>query len=87
MILSGCHREDVDLNERTVTVRATFIERSKGAMELGPPKSRAGLWTIVLPDFAARALAEHLEKYAGAESAALIFTGVKGGPLRRSSST
>ena len=81
---TALHREDVDLNERTVTVRATFIERSNGAMELGPPKSRAGVRTIVLPDFAAQTLAEHLDEYVGQARDALIFTGVKGGPLRRS---
>jgi integrase len=81
---TALHREDVDVAERTVAVRAAFIERSTGAMELGPPKSRAGVRTVVLPRFATRALAEHLDRYVGPEPEALIFTGVKGGPLRRS---
>jgi integrase len=35
-------RCDLDLERRTVRVRAAYVERSTGEMLLGPPKSRAG---------------------------------------------
>ncbi|WP_281284731.1 tyrosine-type recombinase/integrase [Nonomuraea mesophila] len=51
---------------------------------VGPPKSRAGVRTVAIPDAIVPALREHLETFTGPEPEALIFTGLRGGILRRS---
>jgi integrase len=75
-------RRDVDLVAGTVRVRRQYIELSTGH-QLGPPKSRAGTRTLVIPQPVVRTLAEHLEAYVPAGEDALIFTGPLGGVLRR----
>ena len=40
--VTALKRADVDLATGVVIVRAAFVERSNGSIELGPPKSRAG---------------------------------------------
>ncbi len=61
--VTALRRADVDLATGTVTVRAAFIERSTGALELGPPKSRASLRTVALPAPVVAMLAAHLDSY------------------------
>ena len=68
----------------TVRVRAAFTERSNGQMILGPPKSRAGLRTVSVPAAILPDLDAHLTKHTRPGPDALVFTGIKGGPLRRS---
>jgi Site-specific recombinase XerC len=77
-------RDDIDLTAGTVRVRVAYIERSTGEMVLGPPKSRAGRRVVGIPKAIVPALREHLETYVKPEGGALVFVGVKGGPLRRS---
>jgi integrase len=43
-------RCDLDLDARTVRIRAAYIERSTGEMLLGPPKSKAGRRVVGVPD-------------------------------------
>jgi integrase len=50
---------------------------------LGPPKSSAGLRVVGIPRTIRPVLAEHLSLFAGQAPDALIFPGIKGGPLRR----
>ena len=82
--VTALRRCDLDLVAQTVRVRAAFTERSTGQMVLGPPKSRAGLRTVSLPTAILPDLAAHLAVYTKPEADALVFAGVKGGPLRRS---
>lgn len=77
-------RCDIDTVKRTVRVRGAFVERANGQMILGPTKSRAGLRTVSIPTAIVPYLDRHLEKYTKPEDDALVFTGSKGGPLRRS---
>ncbi|GIH72399.1 tyrosine-type recombinase/integrase [Sphaerimonospora thailandensis] len=51
---------------------------------LGPPKSKAGLRVVGIPQAIVPALREHLSTYVKDEPGALLFPGAKGGPLRRS---
>ena len=53
-------------------------------MILGPPKSRAGLRSVSIPAAILPDLAAHLAEYTGPGPNSLVFTGVNGGPLRRS---
>jgi integrase len=82
--VSALRRRDVDPQRGTVTVRAAFSERSTGELVLGPPKSAAGLRTVTVPAAVADQLRQHLDEFVGEDPDAWLFTGVKGGPLRRS---
>ncbi|MUN38182.1 tyrosine-type recombinase/integrase [Actinomadura litoris] len=82
--ITALRRCDIDLARRTVRVRAAYVEQANGRMLLGPPKSKAGVRTVTIPAAIVPALAAHLEIYTKPDADALVFTGVKGGPLRRS---
>jgi Phage integrase family len=73
----------LDLEAGTVRVRAAFIERSTGEILLGPPKSKAGRRVVGVPQAIIPVLREHLAVFVKDEPGALVFPGVKGGPLRR----
>lgn len=76
-------RMDLDLGAGTVTVRRAQVELDGGELIVGPPKSRAGLRTVALPQGIIPDLRRHLGKFAGDGDDALIFTGARGGVLRR----
>jgi integrase len=80
---TALRRCDIDLEKRTVRVRAAYIERSTGEMLLGPPKSKAGRRVVGIPAAIIPALQKHLMVYVKDEPGALVFPGAKGGPLRR----
>jgi hypothetical protein len=73
-----------DLAAGIVRVRLAYAERSTGELVLGPPKSRAARRIVGIPASIIPAVREHLSLFVGPEADALIFPGVKGGPLRRS---
>lgn len=58
------------------------MERSIGEMLLGPPKSAAGRRIVGVPAVIIAELQQHLANYVKPEPRALVFPGVKGGPLR-----
>ncbi|GAA2129242.1 site-specific integrase [Actinomadura napierensis] len=76
-------RMDLDLNARTVSVRQAQVELDTGELIIGPPKSRAGLRAVALPRAVIPYLRQHLGNFAGPEPESLIFTGKRGGVLRR----
>ena len=80
---TALRRGDVDLEAGTVRIRAAYVERSTGEMLLGPPKSKAGRRVVGIPAAIIPDLAAHLAIYSKDEPGALIFPGVKGGPIRR----
>jgi integrase len=80
---TALRRLDLDLEAGTVRVRAAFIERSTGEILLGPPKSKAGRRVVGIPQAIIPVLRKHLAIFAKDEPGALVFPGVKGGPLRR----
>ena len=75
-------RCDIDLAVRTVSIRRQYIETTSH-LAIGPPKSRAGTRTVGIPRTIIPALQEHFDTYVGAEDTALVFTGARGGVLRR----
>jgi integrase len=75
---------DIDIAAGAVRVRFAYTEQDNGKMLLGPPKSRAGRRTVGIPAGIIPDLAAHLAKYTKHDDNALVFTGIKGGPLRRS---
>lgn len=82
--VTALRRSDVDMDRGTVTVRAALSERSSGEMVLGPPKSAAGLRTVMLPAPVAEQLRVHLDAHVEHHDQAWIFSGTTGQPLRRS---
>ncbi|WP_113699060.1 tyrosine-type recombinase/integrase [Nonomuraea lactucae] len=82
--ITALTRADLDLDAGTVRVRLAYVERSTGELVLGPPKSKAGKRVVGIPQAIIPALREHLRIYVKPEAGALIFTGIKGGPMRRS---
>lgn len=77
-------RSDVDLERRTVSVSKAYSELTGSAMVVGPTKSRAGVRTVTFPGLVVPSLTHHLETFTAKHDSALIFTGARGGPLRRS---
>ncbi|MCW2539643.1 MAG: site-specific integrase [Frankiales bacterium] len=75
---------DVDLATGVLFVHAAWVERSTGAMELGPPKSPASIRAIALPLPVVDMLRQHLAAFVEDGPDPLIFTGPSGRPLRRS---
>src|SRR5439155_26591999 len=75
-------RCDLDLAARTVSIRRQYVE-TNGYLTIAPPKSRAGIRTVAFPAALVPELREHLDAYAGTDSTALVFTGQRGGVLRR----
>ncbi|WP_173097262.1 hypothetical protein [Actinomadura verrucosospora] len=82
--VTALRRCDLDTLNGTVRVQAAYVKRSNGEMILGPTKSRVGLRTISIPASIVPPLEARLEKYVRPDESALVFTGLKGGPLRRS---
>lgn len=82
--ITALTRRDVDLDTGTIRVRSAYVERSTGALELGPPKSRASRRRVDLPGPVVELLRAHLEHYVGPDDRALVFTGPTRRPLRRS---
>lgn len=82
--VTALRRRDLDMTAGAVRVRTAFTERSNGQIILGPPKSRAGLRTVTIPAAILPDVAAHLAEHTQPGPDALVFTGVKGGPLRRS---
>ncbi len=81
--VTALRRADLALDARTVRVRVAFVERSAGRILLGPPKSKAGRRVVGIPQAIIPVLREHLSVFVKDGAGALVFPGVKGGPLRR----
>jgi integrase len=76
-------REDLRLDQRCVSISRQMHQLKDGTLVLGPPKSAAGIRDVALPDVLIDGLTKHLTNHVGADLDALLFTGEKGGPLRR----
>ncbi|MDX6432373.1 MAG: hypothetical protein QOE54_4739 [Streptosporangiaceae bacterium] len=82
--VTALRRCDIDTEAGTVRVQGAYVELSNGQMILGLPKSRAGLRTVSIPAKVLPDVISHLAKHTAPASDALVFTGLRGGPLRRS---
>jgi integrase len=76
-------RVDLDVEACTVRVRRSFSEVRGQGMVAGPPKSAAGRRVVSVPPMVMEAVDDHLVEFVGKEPAALVFTGPKGGAIRR----
>ena len=76
-------RADVDVLHRTVKVRASASEITGHGRIVGSPKTDAGFRTVALPRVAVEALERHLGAFGQPGPDGFVFTGPRGGPLRR----
>ncbi len=82
--LAALTRQHVDAETGLVHVRFSLVELGDGKLVVGPPKSAAGRRTVALPATVLDDLRGHLAAYVEPSPEALVFTGPKGAPLRRS---
>ncbi len=82
--LAALRRSDIDLEARTVRVFRQLAESPGGGFTFGPPKSAAGLRTVVFPDLIVPDLSWHLARFTGPHDDSLLFTSPVGSPLRHS---
>jgi integrase len=80
--LAGLRRRNLDLDNRCVRIVETVHEF--GQLVKGTPKSEASRRTIILPELIIPDLRAHLDLYSAPGPDGFVFTGVKGGQLRRS---
>ncbi|MFJ8868337.1 tyrosine-type recombinase/integrase [Streptomyces sp. NPDC102473] len=81
--LAALQRHDVDLERQTVAVRRALAETRTDGILVKAPKSAAGVRTVAFPASLAESLAAHLAAYAEPGRTGLVFTGARGGQLRR----
>jgi integrase len=82
--LAALTRADVDVRRGIIRIRRSLSEMKDGSLIIGLPKTEAGTRPIAIPRVLRRDLRRHLEDYVQAGPTALVFTGPKGAPLRRS---
>ena len=78
----GLERRDIDLLHATVRVERTAHEVG-GRLELGPPKTAAGLRIVSIPPHVLPAMERHLRAFVGPEPSSPLLAGQKGGRLGR----
>lgn len=81
--VSGLRRCDIAEDGSWVRITRAFIESTEKGLIVGPPKSKAGTRTLTLPTAVRADIVKHLETYVQGARDALLFTGEKGGPVRR----
>ncbi|MFD6277173.1 tyrosine-type recombinase/integrase [Streptomyces sp. NPDC060209] len=81
--LAALQRHDVDLERRTVAVRRALAETRTDGILVKAPKSAAGVRTVAFPASLTESLTAHLAAYAEPGRTGLVFTGARGGQLRR----
>lgn len=80
--IRGVRVRHLDLLHRTVRIEEQYQELSDGTLVLGPPKTDAGVRTIVIPQVIIPDLEQHLASVPlGADG--LLFTTTSGAPMRR----
>lgn len=80
--ITALTRADLDLSSRTVHVRRQFVS-APGGLQVGPPKSRAGLRVVSFPAAILPELQHHLDTYSGHGSDGLVFPNEHGKPFQR----
>jgi len=82
--LVALQRCDVDTVAGTVSIRRQFVELDTGQIIVSPPKSAAGVRTVAIPVAILETIRVFLAAGTGQSDDALLFTGARGGVLRRS---
>jgi integrase len=75
--------QDIDLDAGTVRVRSAVAELRNGKRVTKPPKSRAGVRTVAVPDVILSSLRHHMLLFAEPGRDGRVFVGAKGATPRR----
>jgi integrase len=81
--LLGLERRHINPLQRKISVRQGVHQLARGRLVITEPKSAAGRRTFTLPSELMDVLNEHLATFSGPGPDARVFTGEKGGALRR----
>lgn len=81
--VTALRRGDIGEKAKHVQVNRAFVEVPGKGLVCGPPKSRAGKRTVIIPEAIRAEVLEHLKQFTGRGADALVFTGDKGAALRR----
>ena len=82
--LAALRRRDVDAVAGMVSIRRQVVELDTGQLIVSPPKSAAGVRTVAIPVAILGTIRAYLAAGTGQPDDALLFTGARGGVLRRS---
>ncbi|OOC03994.1 site-specific integrase [Amycolatopsis azurea DSM 43854] len=82
--VSALRRCDVAEDGSWVRISRALVEVPGRGLIVGPPKSRAGVRTLIVPAAIRRDVVKHLDEFVKPEHDALLFTGERAGnPVRR----
>ena len=81
---AGLRRRHVDMLGRQLVVVEQLIELPNGGHKFGPPKSKAGVRRVTLPNFVCDELARHMAERSKPGPDGLVFVNTHGGALHRS---
>jgi integrase len=82
--ITALRRCDIDIQAGTVTITRQHVQLDKGGVVVTAPKSRASVRTVAIPAAILPAIRAHLDGCVGKSPDSLVFTGSRGGLLRRS---
>ncbi len=80
--LAGLARRHVNLLHGSLHIERSLSELP-GRFVFTEPKSKAGRRTVLMPGYLVAAFEAHLDTYVAADPEAMVFTGPKGGWMRR----
>jgi integrase len=81
--LTALRRRHVDLLHGRINVVEQAQDLRDGTRIVGPPKTEAGRRIVGIPPHILPAVEAHLATFVAADPDALLFTGAKGAPIRR----
>ena len=81
--LTALRRRHLDLLHGRINVVETAQDLRDGTRIVGPPKTDAGRRIVGIPPHVLPAVEAHLATFVAADPDALLFTGAKGAPIRR----
>jgi integrase len=82
--ITALRRCDIDIQAGTVTIARQHVQLDTGGVVVTAPKSRASARTVAIPAAILPAIRGHLDGCVGQSPDSLVFTGSRGGVLRRS---
>jgi integrase len=80
----GLRRRDFDLLHGTVTIDEQMIQLDGGVLQVGKPKTAAGVRTVAIPPHLLPEVEAHLAEFVDNDADAWVFLGPRGAMLRRS---
>jgi integrase len=81
--VTALRRSDIAEDASWLQVVRGFVEVPGRGLIEGPPKSRAGVRTVIVPSSVRAEIVRHLAEYVKPDADALVFTGEQGNPIRR----